>query len=337
MDFYHYINTLEKDKNYYVATVVQGSGMGEKAVFLDGEIVYSTGNIELWKKAVSQFQERDSMIEADDSWIYIERLQEECKVVICGAGHISIPLIQISKMMGLNVTVIEDRPQFANNARMAGADLVLCDDFENALKEIPGDISTFFVIVTRGHRHDQVCLESIIQKESRYVGMIGSKVRVRMVKEALVEKGFDRSKLDEIYSPIGLDIKAETPAEIAVAIMAEIVLKKNSGQASSGYSKQILKYLDSEEQKDLPKALVTIVARKGSAPRGIGTKMLILKDGMMIDTIGGGCVEAEARQKAIQCINEGKPSLITVDMTGNDADEGMVCGGIISLFIEPVL
>ncbi len=337
MEFYHYINTLEKDKNYYIATVVQGIGMGEKAVFLDGEIVYSTGDMDLWKRAVSQFQVGDSLIEADDRWIYIERLQEDYKVVICGAGHISIPLIKISKMMGLNVTVIEDRPQFANNARIAGADLVLCDDFENALKQIPGDASTFFVIVTRGHRHDQVCLENIIQKENRYIGMIGSKVRVRMVKEALVEKGIDRRKLDEIYSPIGLDIKAETPVEIAIAIMGEIVLKKNSVQAGSGYSRQMLKYLDSEEYKDLPKALVTIVARKGSAPRGVGTKMLVLKDGTIIDTIGGGCVEAEARQKAIQCMNDGKPSLTNVDMTGNDADEGMVCGGIISLFIEPVI
>ncbi len=337
MEFYHYINSLEKDKRYYVATVLQGVGIGEKAVLLDGEVLYSSADMDLWRSVDGQLHKSSTIVEVEGSQLYLEQLQEDYKVVICGAGHISIPLIQISKMMGLHVTVIDDRPQFANNARLAGADLVICEDFEHALEQIPGDVSTFFIIVTRGHRHDQVCLESIIQKENRYIGMIGSKVRVRMVKEALVEKGIDQGKLDRIYSPIGLDIKAETPVEIAIAIMAEIVQIKNSGQSGSGYSKQILKYLDNEEYKDLPKALVTIVARKGSAPRGVGTKMLVLKDGTIVDTIGGGCVEAEARQKAIQCMNDGKPSLITVDMTGNDAEEGMVCGGIISLFIEPIL
>ncbi len=336
MGFYQYINSIEKDKNHYVATVIQGKSAGEKAVFLDSEMVYATKELELWNSVAGRIPKGTATIETEDSRVYIEPLQDEYKIVICGAGHISIPVIQISKMLSFRVTVIDDRPQFANHARAAGADRVLCDEFEHALSQIPGDISTFFVVVTRGHRHDQVCLESILQKENRYIGMIGSKVRVRTVKEALLEKGVDQTRLDQLYSPIGLDIKAETPAEIAVAIMAEIIQVKNSVQAGSGYSKQMLKCLDSEEYKEIPKALVTIVARKGSAPRGIGTKMLVLKDGTIIDTIGGGCVEAEARQMAIQCMDDGIPALITVDMTGNDAEEGMVCGGIISLFIEPV-
>ena len=131
-----------------------------------------------------------------------------------------MPVIKIGIMMGWEVTVLEDRPKFADNARRAGASHVICEPFEEGLDKVPGSSDTYFVIVTRGHRYDQVCLEKIAEKEHAYIGMIGSRRRTTLVKKLLEEQGTDKAVLDAVYTPIGLDIGAETPEEIGVAIMA---------------------------------------------------------------------------------------------------------------------
>ena len=106
-------------------------------------------------------------------------------------------------MIGCPVTVLEDRPQFAEHARQAGATKVICDSFENGLAQIPGDTDTFFIIVTRGHRSDQLCLKLISQKDHAYIGMMGSRTRVAKVKESLMADGVDEDILDSLHAPIG--------------------------------------------------------------------------------------------------------------------------------------
>lgn len=241
--------------------------------------------------------------------------------------------------MGCNVTVLEDRPLFADNARKAGATKVICDSFANGLNQIEGNADTYFVIVTRGHRYDQVCLEKIAQKEHAYIGMIGSRRRVNLVKQMLIENGSDKEVLDAVYTPIGLDIGAETPVEIAVAIMAEIIEVKNRKKRTFGFPKEIIKAILDDEKYPQKKVLATIVERKGSAPQDVGVKMLILPDGKCVGTIGGGCMEAKVLQKgrimALQ--EETKAMLCKVDMTGTDAeDEGMVCGGMVDVLLEVI-
>lgn len=98
-----------------------------------------------------------------------------------------MPVIKIGIMMGWEVTVLEDRPKFADNARRAGASHVICEPFEEGLGKVPGSSDTYFVIVTRGHRYDQVCLEKIAEKEHAYIGMIGSRRRTTLVKKLLEE------------------------------------------------------------------------------------------------------------------------------------------------------
>jgi len=218
----------------------------------------------------------------------------------------------------------------------AGADKVICEPFENALDNIQGDTGTFFIIVTRGHRYDQECLEKIMHKENAYIGMIGSRLRVKKVLEHLEEKGIPREKLAQVYTPIGLRIGAETPAEIAVSIMAEIIEVKNKKTGLGAYNQELIELI-LDEKNNIPKALVTIVSRKGSSPRDVGTKMIISKDGTMTGTIGGGCVEADIRQMALSCLDNRKSKLVKVDMTGQEVeDDGMVCGGILEIFVEPI-
>ena len=173
--------------------------------------------------------------------------------------------------------------------------------------------------------------------EPAYTGMIGSRRRVGIVKNDLAEEGISREVLDSVYTPIGMDIGAETPEEIAVAIMAEIIEVKNRKKRNFGFPKDVMKALLSDERD--PYVMATIISRKGSAPRGLGTKMLIAADGGIIGTIGGGCVEGSVIQKGRRMLlnREHKPVVMDVDMTGDAAeDEGMVCGGKVQVLLEIV-
>lgn len=339
MEFFKKLQQIDKSKDNRILTIVSGKNMDSKLILSNGEIIYTNNNKVNWQKWIDETAQssKSQMITVGDEKAYMEFLRQKYNVVICGAGHISMPIISMCKLLDLPVTVIDDRTSFANNARNAGADLVICEPFDRALDQIQGDNGTFFVIVTRGHRYDQICLQKIIQKENAYIGMIGSKVRVAKVLDYLEEEGVDREKLNKVYTPIGLKIGSETPAEIAVSIMAQIIEVKNKKIGTSTYSKEIMNYILDEKYQDMPKVLITIVSRRGSAPREVGTKMLVLKDGTMIGTIGGGCVEADIRQSAFSCIDNQESKLVRADMTGEEAeDDGMVCGGIVELFVEMI-
>ena len=210
---------------------------------------------------------------------------------------------------------------------------------EEGLDQVEGSADTYFVIVTRGHRYDQVCLERIAKKEHAYIGMIGSRRRVAMVKQNLIESGSSKEVMDAVYSPIGLDIGAESPAEIAVAIMAEIIEVKNKKKRTYGYPKEIVRAITDQAREPERKVLATIVARKGSAPQGMGAKMLVRSDGTCIGTIGGGCMEAEVLQKALYMIRTDtqRAEVCHVDLSGDDAEaEGMVCGGTVDVLLEVI-
>ncbi|MGE9941167.1 XdhC family protein [Bariatricus sp. SGI.161] len=333
------IEQTDSDLRRMVLTVIDEEFLAEKAITVEGRIVWESrpgGFFAEYQKEIQELKDCE-VIELGGHRVFCDLLGEDKRIVICGGGHVSIPVIMLGVMMGCEVTVLEDRPSYADDARRAGATTVICEPFEKGLEKVSGSADTFFVIVTRGHRYDQICLEKIAQKEHAYIGMIGSRKRTAMVKENLKEKGIDSAVLDAVYTPIGLNINAETPVEIAVAIMAEIIQVKNRQKRSGGYTKEMIKAVLEQEPDHSPKVLATIVARKGSAPRGIGTKMLILRNGKCIGTIGGGCMEANVIQKARLMVATGMPRarICQVDMTGNDAEEeGMVCGGVISVLLE---
>lgn len=317
--FYRQLKEALKSEqgDIYTETVLRGEHAGEKRIL--------QGN---------SFRDAEER-EEDGGDVFRERIGRQPKLIICGAGHVSVPIIKMGKMLGFAVTVLEDRPKFADNARAAGADMVICESFEKALEGIHGDSDSWFVIVTRGHRYDTICLENILHKTYAYVGMMGSRRRVAIVKDQLEESGISREVLDAVHTPIGLKIGAETPEEIAVSVMAEIIQVKNSREKGGGYSGEMLGALVSEEGRK--KVAATIVSRKGSAPRSVGTKMLIFEDGTTVDTIGGGCVESEIMQKALLMMRAGEPrfQVCRVDMTADAAeDEGMVCGGVVEVMLE---
>ena len=154
-------------------------------------------------------------------------------LIVVGAGHVAVPIAQIASMIDFDVVVIDDRPSFANKDRFPGAREIIVDDFETALAAQPITPSTYVVLVTRGHVHDVRSLRSIVDKPAAYVGMIGSRRRVFAVFKLLHGEGVPIETLLRIRAPIGLDINTETPAEIAVSVVAEMMRVRRGGGAAS--------------------------------------------------------------------------------------------------------
>ena len=155
--------------------------------------------------------------------LFWDKLSRRRSALVLGAGHISQPLTEFLAKVGYAVTVVDDRPDFANRTRFPQAEQVVCRQFGRALTELALAGFGAIIIVTRGHRSDMECIRAVITQPAAYIGMIGSQGRVRGAMKTLLEEGFDREAVDRLRAPIGLDIGAETPEEIALSIVAEMV------------------------------------------------------------------------------------------------------------------
>jgi len=184
---------------------------------------------ELAKQMLVRLKEREPRLVAsrDDLGgvveLFVEPILSDPVLYIFGGGHVSAQIVPLASRVGFKVEVIDDRPEFADPAKFPDAAKVHHCAFEGVLKRIPVDESSYLVIVTRGHMHDKTVLEQCLRTKAKYVGMIGSRRKKAMIYEKLLEEGFTQRDLDRVYAPIGLDIGAETPEEIAVSIVAELI------------------------------------------------------------------------------------------------------------------
>lgn len=318
-DFFKKLQGLRAGAKNEVLTILDGPLRGAKALRSDGKLV--------WQSAVGGIRQ-----EIDQSAIFVDRIFEERKLVICGAGTVSLALIPLAHMLDFHISVLEDRRDFAKDARVAGADRVICADFAEALKQVAGDDNTYFVVMTREHQYDALCLQVIMQKESAYVGVMGSRRRTELLRQKLLEQGISQATVDRLHAPIGLAIGAETEMEIAVSVMAEII--KASNYKNSFPAKLCAAALKAKQ----PFVLATIISRQGSAPRDIGTKMLIFAD-TIVASIGGGTLEARIikRGRKMLADKEVKDVWEKVDLTGAHQEAGyMLCGGMVDVLLEYV-
>jgi xanthine dehydrogenase accessory factor len=166
--------------------------------------------------------------------VFFEVMLSPPKLIVVGAGHIALPLVKIAKVLDFHVVVIDDRLLYANRERFPDADDVLVGDMAQMLKEMTITPSCYIVLITRGHKYDEPCLRVILGSKAKYIGMIGSRRRIK----ACFQRFRDQEKVAEelietIYAPIGLDIATETPAEIALSILAEIIKVRRGGKAAS--------------------------------------------------------------------------------------------------------
>jgi len=165
--------------------------------------------------------------------IFAEVVKPDDVLYLFGAGHVSTFIAPLAKMVGFHVVVIDDRKEFANQDRFPSADEIIVLPFSDAFKRLTITSCTYIAIVTRGHIYDREVLEFALQRSSGYIGMIGSRRKRDLVYQSLMDEGFSAQRLKEVHSPIGLEIGAETPEEIAVSIVGELV-KERAGIKATG-------------------------------------------------------------------------------------------------------
>jgi xanthine dehydrogenase accessory factor len=241
------LKSIDEQRAVALVTVVKATGdyaatLGRHAlVWLDQEPLGSLGLGALEARVLTDAgqalnQRRPQLLsyEGGQVELFVEVQRRPPTLIIVGAGHIAQPLAVLGKLINFEVVVIDDRPQYANAERFPQADRVIAAPFQPTLHGWPVDADTYIVLVTRGHSYDVESLLEILDSPARYIGMIGSKRRIRAVFELLErEQGIPPEKFERVYAPIGLDIGAESPAEIAVCIIAEIIKVYRSGRAAS--------------------------------------------------------------------------------------------------------
>jgi xanthine dehydrogenase accessory factor len=183
--------------------------------------------------ADARSQVRSYALAAGQATVFFDLALPQPTLIVVGAGHVAVPIAQVGKLLDFEVVVIDDRAAFATAERFPTADRIIVDDFESAVDALPITPSTYVVLVTRGHAHDVRVLRKLVRRPTGYLGMIGSRRRVYAVFKLLRDEGVPIDDLLRVHAPIGLDIKTETPGEIAVSVGAELLKVRRGGDAAS--------------------------------------------------------------------------------------------------------
>jgi xanthine dehydrogenase accessory factor len=226
--------------------------IGEKLVLIDGQLedgrlswgwlqeriladapTVLAGGESQWRSYTVEPGVDPAVVATGQVGVFFDLVVPKPTLVIAGAGHVAMPIAKVGRLLDFEVVVIDDRPSFANAERFPDADRIIVDDFATALDQLEITPSTYVVLVTRAHTHDVHALRRIICRPAGYIGMIGSRRRVYAVFKLLHDEGVPLEDLMRVHAPIGLDIKTETPGEIAVSVGAELLKVRRGGGAAS--------------------------------------------------------------------------------------------------------
>ena len=312
-DVIHRYELTDYDPNMLVTPKIMQDLIRAYLTKIDKPVkIHVNGANNLYTRCIQSLLEEN----VDVDLIHEEWFQPQPKLVILGCGHVSQYLAKMASILELYTIVIDNRKEFANKKYFPTANEIHCVEYDQMDSVLPDEKNTCYVIVTRGHKDDRLCLEKTIHRPYMYLGMIGSCGKVKKTMDALKTEGYSSEELSKVHAPIGLDIHAQTPAEISVSILAQLIEIKNEGFSSS-VSKELL-------ESNVDGTLCIIMDKKGSTPRGIGSMMLVHKNGI-IDTIGGGKVEYQAILDARECDH-----VMIKDYDLSNAESailGMICGG----------
>lgn len=164
-----------------------------------------------------------------DGVSYLPQLKR-CRLVVVGAGHVGQKVAELAAESGFDIWVVDDREQYCNSERFPSASRLIVDSFDNSLTGLEIDTDTYCIIVTRGHNHDEEALLHLAETPARYLGMIGSRRKIKMIFDDLLREGISREALQRVHAPLGIDIGSQTVSEIAVSIVAELIAHRNLGQ-----------------------------------------------------------------------------------------------------------
>ena len=224
-----------------LATVIKSGNDGKSRIgdklFIreNGKTEGTLGNLETDKGAIEKAKilmihgRNEYVMTASGAEYFIEAYTTPPQLVICGGGHVSRALASLAKPLEFRLFITDDREEFANEDRFPEADIIVSEKPEDALPNLPINPNTFIVVATRGHRYDNSALLAAAKTPARYVGLMGSKRKTILIYEDLMRSDLSLDRIREIRSPIGLDIKARTPEEIAISIMSEMLMFRLGG------------------------------------------------------------------------------------------------------------
>src|SRR4030095_15147194 len=244
---------LESGSVAVVITVVVGDQVGAKLIVeeegttsggvgdaaLDAAVVGYASSVvasRLETRMMSVNECAPEYVAAGETFLLFERIQPAPRLVICGAGHVGAALAKLASFVGYHTTLIDDRAEFLERERFPDRQihLVVATDWSRSVRDVVGDGRGVAVaVVTRGHNEDEICIREVVRANPDYVGLIGSKRRTSIVIERLREGGATGEQLKKIRAPIGLDIGAVSPEEVALAIISEIVAERHGGKGGS--------------------------------------------------------------------------------------------------------
>lgn len=285
------------------------------------------------------FSFHPTLVKTERTWKFFEPIAKEERLIVLGGGHISRYLCEFAAKTGFAVWIVDEREEFASRERFPEAKEVICGKFMEVLPQLNINPNDYVAIITRGHSCDGDCLYYILTHEMPgYLGMIGSKRRVSAQFEMFKEMGVPEEKIAKVHNPIGLPIKGVTPPEIAVSVLAELIMekrtKKTDGTVQTELDYEVLfEWLNGRQ----PCAMATIIRAQGSSPRKEGAKMLIFEDQSILGSVGGGLAESKVIKKGHEMIGSGKAFLFHFVMDADVAARvGMACGGTFDILIEDV-
>ncbi len=238
--FRRWYDTIRLGQEFYFLTYLKDADnavevLGHAILYPDGRIVGNT--LLTGIDAVSLKEElhnisTTSVISIGDIRVVIDRIRKLKTLYCFGAGHVAVPTAHIAALAGFRVVVVDDRPDFANAERLPDASQIcVIEDFNRSMEGLDIDADSFIVIATRGHQYDRAVLEQALKTSAGYIGMISSHKKREAIYEALIAKGVKKRELEKVHSPIGVAIGGETPEEIAVSIVAELISERSKQQA----------------------------------------------------------------------------------------------------------
>ena len=238
------VNAYEGGEPVGLATVVNvaksGTNLGAKLLLRqDGTTVGTLGNPALDAKAmelaaqVAEVGKIESFITDDGTEVFVEGFTTPPTLIMVGGGHVGKATADLAHNLGYRVYVVDDRPEFANPERFPYAEQTVVASYESWPKHLDINVNTFIVAATRGHRYDDLALESALTTRARYIGLLGSRRKTIMIYQRLIRQGVPVDRLKHVYAPIGLNIGGLTPEELAVSIMSEIIMVRRGGTGSA--------------------------------------------------------------------------------------------------------
>lgn len=325
---------LRRGETVRCATLCEeGPLLGEKGLLLqNGLLLCREGREGLFQGVFEKEGPAFGLCSCGGRLFFHERLSAAPALILCGGGHVGRKAAALGDLCGFAVSVLDDRPEFLAPSDFPKKTRLLCAPFEQGLAAAPGGENRYFVVATRGHLADLACVREVLKLPFAYLGMIGSKTKVAGTLATLRAEGVSQEKLSAIHAPIGLSIGAQTPAEIAVSIFAEIIAEKSKAGIGE-VEEEVLSLL---EKGPRPAVLASVIQKKGSAPRGAGARMVVNETGILAGTIGGGSVEHAAALRAAALLKEAAPAaLADYDLSKKEASFlGMACGGDMTVLFE---